>query len=368
LPPDAETARAARIDAFLAEAGLGDAAREPLPGDASTRRYVRLIRDGRAPLMLMDAPPSAESAPCGPDATAEERRAAGYNALARLSACRVDAFVATADWLRAQGLSAPEVAAFDSDDGFAVLEDLGEDLYARLIERGASSPPLYAAAVDVLVRLHETTPPAVLPLEGAAGWPLLTYDALALKTGCDLFLEWWPRYAGLPPFTPEAQADWAALWAQVQARGEAGASVFAHRDYHAENLLWLPGREGVGRVGLLDFQDAVRAHPAWDLLSLLQDARRDVEPELEAAMLDRYLTARPAMARDAFLSDYAGLAALNNARIAGLFARLVVRDGKPRYRGFLDRMGRLLARNLEHPDMAGLKAWFARHAPQGVRA
>jgi len=158
------------------------------------------------------------------------------------------------------------------------------------------------------------------------------------------------------------------LWEPILARGEAGASVFAHRDFHAENLVWLEGREGLARVGLLDFQDAVRAHPAWDLLSLLQDARREVEPELERAMLARYLQGHTAEAREVFLSDYAGLAALNNARITGLFARLSKRDGKPRYRAFLPRMWRLLARNLEHPDMAGLRAWFDRHVPVEARA
>ncbi len=368
MTTDLDTARAARIDAFLARAGLGAAERRPLPGDASTRRYVRLVRAGAAPLMLMDAPQAAESAPAGPDADAQARRAAGYNALARLSAGRVEAFAAVAAWLRGLGLSAPEVVAWDGAAGLAVLEDLGDELYARRIEAGEAAGPLYTAAVDVLVRLHREAPPEALPVRGGA-WPLLTYDALALQTGVDLFLDWWPRYAGLAQFGEAARADWKRLWAPVQAQGEAGATAFTHRDYHAENLLWLPDRTGLARVGLLDFQDAVRAHPAWDLLSLLQDARRDVEPDLEAAMLARYLAvAGASMDRDLFLADYAGLAALNNARIAGLFARLVVRDGKPRYRAFLPRMGRLLTRNLAHPELAGLKAWFERHVPEGVGA
>jgi N-acetylmuramate 1-kinase len=318
--------------------------------------------------MLMDAPPAAESAPLGPGAEPAARRQAGYNALARLSACRVDAFAATARWLASLELSAPKVIAFEAADGLALLEDLGEDLFARRVEAGEPPQPLYAAAVDVLLRVHAEQPPQMLPLEGAAGWPLLSYDALALQTGADLFLEWWPRYAGLAEFSDAVKAEWRALWAPIQARGEGGAEVFAHRDYHAENLLWLPGRAGLSRVGLLDFQDAVRAHPAWDMLSLLQDARRDVEPELETAMLDRYMAARPGVEREAFLSDYAGLAALNNARITGLFARLVVRDGKPRYRAFLPRMWRLLQRNLAHPDMAGLKRWFDRYVPSDARA
>ncbi len=360
--------RAGLKRAFLARAGLEHVRREPMSGDASTRAYERLHREGAPPLILMDAPPSEESAPCGPGATAQDRVRAGYNAMARLAACRVDAFVATGGFLRAQGLSAPEVVAFDVEQGFAVLEDLGPDLFARRIEAGADPLPFYEAAVDVLVKLHRASPPDVLALPQGHGWPLLAYDDLALKTGADLFLEWWPAHAASARFDAQAAAEWEALWAPIRTRGGGGASVFAHRDYHAENLIWLPEREGLGRVGLLDFQDAVRAHPAWDLLSLLQDARREVAPALEAAMIERYLAARPGGGVAAFKADYAGLAALNNVRITATFARLVVRDGKPRYAAFLPRMWRLLARNLSHPDLAGLKAWFDRYVPAGARA
>jgi aminoglycoside/choline kinase family phosphotransferase len=361
------TDRATLTAAFLAQAGLAGARVEPLPADASTRTYARLHRDGRAPLILMNAPPVEDSAPCGPGASDAERLAAGYNATARLAASRVDAFVAISLYLRTVGLSAPEVIAFDVEAGLAVIEDLGTGLFARLIEGGAAPVPYYEAAIDLLVHLHETPAPDLLPLPVGA-WPLLPYDALALKTGADLFPAWWPRFAPSVQIDEEAMAQWDALWAPIRARGEVGASVFAHRDYHAENLLWLPQRSGLARVGLLDFQDAVRAHPAWDLLSLLQDARRDVGAQMEAAMLNRYLGARPKLDRQGFLSDYAGLAALNNARITGLFARLIIRDGKPRYRAFLPRMWGLLERNLVHPDMAGPKAWFDRYVPAVARA
>ena len=145
--------------------------------------------------------------------------------------------------------------------------------------------------------------------------------------------------------------------------------VFTHRDYHAENLVWLPGRSGIARVGMLDFQDALRAHPAWDLLSLLQDARRDVAPALETAMLERYLAARPDLDREAFLQDYRGLAALNAARILGpVFARQVVAFGRPRYKAFMPRTWRYLERNLATTGLEGLRAWFARHVPAEARA
>jgi aminoglycoside/choline kinase family phosphotransferase len=195
----------------------------------------------------------------------------------------------------------------------------------------------------------------------------LAYDAVALKAGADLFVDWQPGLRPALVFGPAARAEWDALWADIADRGEAGAAAFAHRDFHAENLLWLPGRSGVARVGLIDFQDAVLAHPCWDLHSLLQDARRDVSPDLEAAALDRYFRHRPDLDREAFMADYAALAALNQARILGVFARLIVRDGKPRYRQFLPRMWRHLARNLQNPALSSLKRWFDRHVPAEAR-
>ena len=352
--------REAQIRDFLAGAGLSDAARTPLAGDASTRAYERLQPAGAAPLILMNAPPSAESAPCPPDATAAERAAKGYNALARLAASRVDAFAATADYLRGRGLSAPAIVALDVPAGLAVVEDLGDDLFAKRIEAGADPLPLYETAIDLLLDLHAEPPPAALPVAGGS-WPLLTYDDLALKTGAEIYLQWWPAFTNTPAPSADAAAEWEALWAPVRKRGEAGAKVFTHRDYHAENLLWLPERQGLARVGLLDFQDCLRGHPAWDLASLLQDARRDVAPEIEAAMIARYLAGRPDLDPEAFRQDYAGLAALNNSRILGIFARLITRDGKPRYHAFLPRMRRLLARNLDAPGLEDLKAWFAAH-------
>ncbi|MEW6017528.1 MAG: N-acetylmuramate/N-acetylglucosamine kinase AmgK [Pseudomonadota bacterium] len=350
---------------FLNAHGLGAATRVPLAGDASTRRYERLVRPGQASLIFMDQPP-VESAPCPPDATPEARRLAGYNAMARLAAGRVDAFVATAGWLRGQGLSAPEIVAHQAEDGLAVLEDLGDDLYARLIEAGQDEAPLYEGAVEVLAHLHAAPPPPVLEVDGVA-WPLLTYDDLALRTGGEMFLEWWPKFAGLTPFPDEAVAEWEALWAPIRARGEAGAEVFCHRDYHAENLLWLPKRGGAARVGLLDFQDAVRAHPAWDFSMLLHDARRDVSPEREAAGLARYLDIRSDLDREAFLADYRALGALNMARILFIFARQVAGYGRPRYEAFMPRTWRYLNRCLADPELAGIKAWFDTHVPAEAR-
>lgn len=363
MNPEREAAKAR----FLKEHGLAAARREPLAGDASTRSYERLFAAGRAPLILMDQPPVLETPICPPGATDAERLALGYNAAARLAAGSVAAFVTTAAYLRDHGLSAPRIAAFDVAQGLAVMEDLGDGLFATLIARGEPEMPLYEAAVDVQVRLHEQRPPDVLQAEGVA-WPLLTYDRLALKVATDTFLEWWPKFAGLEAFGAEATAEWDGLWAPVWVRGEAGASVFCHRDYHAQNLIWLPERKGPARVGLLDFQDALRAHPAWDLTHLLQDARRNVSPETETSMLARYLDARPDMDRDAFLADYRALAASNAARILGrVFARQALM-GRTHYTTFMPRTWRYLERNLTDPALAGLKAWFDRHVSREARA
>lgn len=358
--------REAARRAFLDDAGLADAARERLPGDASTRLYERLRPVSGGTLILMDQPPSLESQPCPPDATPEQRAALGYNALTRLAAGRVDAFVCVAGWLRDQGLSAPAVIASDADKGFAVLEDLGDDLFAGLIQDGADEGPLYDGATDVLLALHRATPPAVLGV-GDHTWPLLAYDGVALSTYTDLFVEWFPKFLDASIFDDDARAEWDALWAPARALADSGASVFCHRDFHAENLIWLPDRAGAARVGLLDFQDAVRAHPAWDLSMLLHDARRDVAPEREAAVLARYLGARPDLDRDRLIEDFHTLGAINIVRILGLFARLVVRDGKPRYRAFMPRLWRYLDRCMVGEAGRAPRAWLERHVPAEAR-
>jgi aminoglycoside/choline kinase family phosphotransferase len=352
---------------FLAANGFGDARRELMSGDASTRVYERLhLADGTSRI-FMDQPPKAETAPCPPGATREERIALGFNAAYRLASGRVDAFVACARYLKSLGLSAPEIEAFDAVQGLAVLEDLGDDLYAEHIAARGDEAQLYDAAIDALTVLHAARPPEVLAFDGVA-WPLLSYDDLALVSAADLFTQWLPALR--PAFAPDAAAlaEWEALWAPIRARAERTADVFCHRDYHAENLIWLPDRDGPARVGLIDFQDAVRANRMWDLSMLLHDARRDVSPEREAAALERYFAAHPGLDRQVLLADYHALGALNVARIIGIFARLVKRDGKPKYETFLPRLWRYLDSCLADPGMAGLKAWFDRHVPAEARS
>jgi len=348
---------------FLARSGWGTASVTPLPGDASTRRYARLAMDGRK-AMLMDQPQAAEGATAPADASEETRRALGYNAVARLAGADCARFAAAASWLRAHGLAAPDVYAADHGQGFVILEDLGDALFAEVLADGGDEKTLYEAAVEVLARIHAKDAPASL----SSDKPLFAYDQTALLAETDLMTEWFLPLALGRAATDAEIEEHRRLWREVLAGTAGGRQVFVHRDYHAENLLWLPEREGAARVGMVDFQDALRAHPSWDLHSLLQDARRDVSPELEAAALDHYFSLRPEVEREAFLNDYAALAALNEARILGVFARLIFRDGKPRYQAFMPRMWRQLTRNLQRPALSGLKAWFETYVPAEVRS
>jgi aminoglycoside/choline kinase family phosphotransferase len=320
--------RAEEIAEFVAREGWGNVEREPLAGDASARRYERLRR-GLAHAILMDVPP-----------------ASGLDVLP---------FLAVTEWLRAGGFSAPEIFAADRALGLVLLEDFGDDLFALLCAADpAREAGLYAAAVDLLADMQRLPPPA-------AEWTPPHYDMTVLMREARLFLEWYlPAATGCPvPDEVAEEFDTLAV--------EAFIPVDVHtvpilRDYHAENLIWLPGRHGHGQVGLLDYQDMLAGHPAYDLASLLADARRDVSPELRAAMLARY-AARSGVDRDAFAEAASVLAAQRNLKIMGLFTRLCRRDGKPRYLGYLPRVWALHIGDLSRPPLARLRAFVARHAP-----
>lgn len=358
--------RDALKDAFLAQAGLAGARRERLAGDASTRAYERLYLADGGRRIFMDQPP-VESAPCPPDAGEGARRALGYNAMARLAAGRVDAFVAVAGWLNQAGLSAPRIEAFDAGQGLAVMEDLGDDLFGTLIAGGADEGPLYEAALDALIHMQGQPVPGRLGAEAGLDWHLLTYDALALETAADLLPDWLPALRPGVRVDAAARRDWSSLWRPILERGEAGARVFCHRDYHVENLIWLPAREGPARVGMVDFQDAVLAHPAWDLSMLLHDARRDVSRTLSDTLLGRYIERSRYADELPIASDFHALGALNICRIIGVFARLVVRDGRPKYEAFLPRMWGYLDACLADPGLSDLRAWLDACVPADAR-
>ncbi len=312
--------RDAAIGAFLRRYGFGNATRLPLAGDASVRRYERLA-DGPRPAVLMDAPPD------------------------RIAVRR---FLDIAGWLRGRGLSAPEPIAADPELGLVLLEDLGDALFNRVIAQHASETLLYRAAVDLLLLVQRA------PLD----LPLPRYDDAWLIREASLLVEW---YA--PELGAAAAAEYRAIWQDLLPAARVGGDGFVYVDYHADNLVWLPERKGPARIGLLDFQDARFGPPAYDLVSLLEDARRDVDFDLARAMLQRYLNARPGLDPEAFRAAYALLGAQRNAKILGLFSRLAWRDGKTQYLDLQPRVRGHLRRDLGHPLLAPLRDWFERHLP-----
>ena len=359
--------RGAEARAFLGGAGWHDVEIFALPGDASTRRYYRVWRNGRS-AMLMDQPQRAEAPPCPPSATPEERLALGYNALARLAGANCARFIATANFLRSRGLAAPEIYAADVAQGFVLLEDFGDDLYADVLKTGADEAALYCVATDVIARLHAEPAPQLL----AGHMPLYNYDLHAELAEVDLMTEWFLPHALGRSAAPDEVAEHRALWREALATIRAPGSIFVHRDYHAQNLFWLPSRQGLARVGMIDFQDALAGRRSYDLISLLEDARRDVAPELARAMQHRYLAAANADGHavdgETFAAELAVTAAQRNAKIAGIFARLANRDGKRRYLSFIPRVWGYLERDLSHPILARLRDWYDRAIPSPTRS
>lgn len=313
--PDREN----QLRTFLSLSGWDGARRQPLAGDASARRYERLTIRAQSTAILMDAAPG--------------------------QADDVADFVRIGAYLNSIGLSAPAVLAKDLMRGFLLLEDLGDDLFARLATQDVSmEAPLYSAATDVLIHLQAHDPAPDLTDLAAEGWA----DAAALV------LDWY-RYA-ITGDTVDQGPLVSALGELISTHAD-GRRVMILRDYHAENLLWLPQRTGLRRVGLLDFQMAQRGQPTYDLVSLLQDARRDVSPATEAAMIARFVDAA-GISAGGVESAYAVLGAQRALRILGVFARLCLVSGKTSYIAFIPRVWGYLQRNMSHPAMAGLAAIY----------
>ena len=309
--------------AFLTRAGFARALLVALPADASTRRYFRL--DG-AGLLLMDSPPDSE--PIGP-------------------------FVRIARQLQGLGLSAPALLDVDEAAGLALIEDFGHDTYTRLLVAGHSESALYHLAVDTLVALHRATPAA----------ELAPYDEHRLADECALFIDW---YAPLLIGQGAAQAlreSYLALFAAACRDVAKRREALVLRDFHVDNLMLLQGREGVAACGLLDFQDALAGAAAYDLMSLLEDARRDVPEALRAALISHYLLQRPELDAQRFLEDYRRLAAQRHAKVLGIFVRLAGRDGKHGYLAHLPRTLGLFVRALDAEAFVSLRQWLDRHVP-----
>ena len=311
---------------FLAGCGWGGAEILPLAGDASFRRYFRVVQGDRT-AVLMDAPPPHEDP---------------------------RPFIAVAEWLAGVGLSAPDILARDLDKGLLLLGDFGDwRLREYLDDDPAREHDLYARATDVLVHLHRHPPMPGLPVHGLEQW------LEELK----LFTDWYCPALGI-----EVDADgYAAAWTEVlgPVADDGLGPVTVLRDYHAENIMLVGEREGVAHFGLLDFQDALSGHPAYDLASVLEDARRDVPPEIERAMIDRYVAATGQ--GDAFERAYWALAAQRNTRILGVFTRLWKRDSKPHYRRFQPRMWGLLERDLANAHLKPVREWFDANVGEGYR-
>ncbi len=340
---------------FIEQSGFGDADRHYIQGDASTRTYERLIlRERRA--ILMNAPRRPDGPPV--------RNGLPYSAIAHLAE-DVKPFVAMARALRERGFSAPELFATDLAEGLILLEDLGTDLFVS----GDPPGPIedrYAAAIDLLVALHRADLPPVLPVAPQVEHRLPDYDLDALTIEVELLLDWYFPFHGVSLPASE-RAEFVRHWRTALARAIQAPRSWTLRDFHSPNLLWLGAREGIARVGLLDFQDAVMGPHAYDVVSILQDARVDVPEPLEIALLGRYAKGRLAdnaqFDPSAFVELYALLGAQRATKILGIFARLNLRDGKAQYLRHLPRIWRYLNRALSHGSLAPLRAWYEAHVP-----
>ncbi len=329
----ADRASARRV--FVVANGWGEARESLLAGDASFRTYYRLTRGDRT-AVVMDAPPPQED---------------------------VRPFVRLARHLRALGLSAPEILAVDEAGGFLLEEDLGDSTYASWFNAGRDARDeraMYTLATDVLVHLAAQGAAAILP-------GLARYDGEPLIDAAMLLPEWYlPEVAGRPASAAELDA-YRAAWRESLRALPSSPTTLVLRDYHQDNLLWLRDRPGVRACGLLDFQDATTGHPAYDLMSLVEDARRDIADELRAAMIEHYLERAGVADRQGFMAAFAILGAQRHARVVGLFVRLLRRDGKPTYLPHLPRVWRLLERSLKHEAMAPLRHWIDAHIPPDRR-
>lgn len=324
--------REEKIAGFLQRTGWDKADRSLLAGDASFRRYDRL-RMGETTAVLMDAPPPME---------------------------RVGPFLKIAKLLHGRGFSVPRIFAEDETDGLLLIEDLGDDTYTRLLARGHEERSLYELATDALIEISRRVP-------GSALADLPAFDEARCLREVSLLLDWyWPQIRGAE-VEPKIRSEFEGAWREVLPLMWSTGETITLFDFHIDNLLLLPGREGFRACGLLDFQDAIRGPVPFDLASLLEDVRRNVPAELATAMIERMLQARPDLDPKRFRTAYAVSAAQRNTRISGTFARLLKRDNKPAYQKFMPRVWELIAQDISHPSLAPVADWFARHLPPPMR-
>ncbi|HTV36110.1 MAG TPA: tRNA (adenosine(37)-N6)-threonylcarbamoyltransferase complex ATPase subunit type 1 TsaE [Xanthobacteraceae bacterium] len=347
--------RIGRLRTFLEESGYGEAERRRMQGDASTRIFERLTLDDQT-FVLMNAPTQPDGPPV--------RGGKPYSAIAHLAENTIP-YVALAASLRERNLSAPVILHADPQQGMLIMEDLGDE---RIV---AGDPPepieaRYQAALEVLISLHRRRLPETLSVAPGLDYRLPHYDADAMLIEAELLLDWYLPHVNSAASDAQ-RADFVSLWRKALTPAIEAPPTWVLRDFHSPNLLWLDERREIGRIGVLDFQDAVLGPGAYDVASLLQDARVDVPESLEVALLSRYVRARQNTDSrfDAahFAQLYATLAAQRATKILGIFARLNRRDGKPQYLRHIPRIWRYLQRSLAHPALVSLKTWYAANVP-----
>jgi N-acetylmuramate 1-kinase len=351
----AQVERLRALREFLDQSDMMDARRERMAGDASIRSYARLFHGAEATI-LMNFP----RRPDGPAAYGGK----SYSAAVHLAE-DVKPFVAIAGGLRAHGISAPAILHADLENGFLVTEDFG---HQGVIQGDPPRPivPRYEAATDMLAALHGERLPELLPLAPGADYAIPVFDTEALLIEIGLMPEWYlpDRDAAL---SESERAEFVAMWRELLRQPTAAPRTWVLRDFHSPNLIWLDDRAGIGRVGVIDFQDTVLGPAAYDVVSLLQDARIDIPEDVEIALLSRYIKMR--RANDArfnpaqFAEHYAIMSAQRNTRLLGTFARLNRRDGKPQYLRHQPRIWTYLNRSLAHPSLTGLREWYVAHVP-----
>jgi tRNA threonylcarbamoyl adenosine modification protein YjeE len=366
--------RLARLEvawSLMARSGWIGARVHYLQGDASPRRYARLIRPASLPFphscafrtaLLMDAPRQPDGPPI--------RNGLAYSRIAHLAE-DVRPFVAVANALRQAGLSTPTILAHEMDHGMLLIEDLGDCVLGSEVASGKPQAPLWTSATDTLLALRRVPVPEFLPLPDGGEYRLAAFDPQALSIEIDLLLDWyWPALLG-GPAPAAARVAFHAAWAPLFDRLQTLPKSWVLRDYHSPNLIHMPDRLPPADIGIIDFQDAMLGHAAYDLVSLLQDARIDVPAGLGAELLEHYC--RTASAAEADFSEgdlrfaYAVLGAQRNTKILGIFARLARRDGKPQYLQHIPRIWGYIESNLASPHLSELRDWYDRYLPVEMR-
>lgn len=348
--------RTSAIRRFLHDNEHGQARRRHLTGDASTRAYERICHDSDRQV-LMNAP----ALPDGPPV----RDGLPYSQIAHLAES-IRPFVAIARSLKEYGFSAPEISAVDIDQGLLLLEDLGS---GQVVADGAPVGERYEVAIDVLVAMHGRDWPERAGLQDGPIHRLPLYDETAYLIETELYCDWYVPHVTGEAASPAAKSEFVHLWRHLIEKLDDSEQGWVLRDFHSPNLIWLPDRTGIERIGMIDFQDALYGPVAYDLASLCQDARVTVTEELETHLLSRYCAGRratyPEFDENRFRRDYAILAAQRATKILGIFARLNDRDGKPNYLRHIPRLHAYLERCLGHAALSDIRSWYELNAPEG---